>query len=77
MNRKTIVAYMCLIITLIACTSEAEPAKMKLPDVGLSESDLNKKIAAYAPEGWNTFSTSESITLAVVASSGRHDIISS
>lgn len=65
---------MCLIITLIACAPETDPAKMKLPDVGLPESDLNKKITAYAPEGWNKFSTSESITLAVVAT--QDDMIS-
>lgn len=61
-----------LIMVLSACASELSPPHIeKMPDVGIPEESLNQKIAVFAPKGWNTFKTKDSIGLVVRAISSE------
>jgi hypothetical protein len=67
MNINKVILNMCIVANVISCAPQGLVINEELPDTGVPRDNINQQIIAYAPDGWNDFSTRDTITLEVVA----------
>jgi hypothetical protein len=71
-RRKSIIVLLIVSLSLSSClgqqtvsTQLSQADQPKIPDIGLPETEMNSRIIAFVPKGWNSFKTSDIVMLSV------------